>query len=87
MTKIIIISILTIILIALAVQIFIISKERNQLRDEFRGLTEKADNLAKENEKIKSEIEYYSNPENLEKEFRSKFNYKKIGEKMMIVAP
>ena len=85
--KIIIVSILIIILIVFMIQIFIISKERNQLREEFGNLAEKADNFAKENEKIKSEMEYYSNSENLEKEFRAKFNYKKIGEKMIIIAP
>ncbi len=79
--------ILSIILIALLVQVYLIFRERNQLRKEFRSLTEKSENLAEENEKIKSEIEYYSNPENLEKELRAKFNYKKIGEKMMIIAP
>lgn len=79
--------ILSIILIALLVQAYFIFKERNQLRKEFRSLTEKSENLADENEKIKSEIEYYSNPENLEKELRARFNYKKIGEKMMIIAP
>lgn len=77
--------ILLIILIALAAQFYFIYKERNQLRMEFRGLTEKVDNLNKENERVKSEIEYFSNPENLEKELRAKFNYKKIGEKMMII--
>lgn len=85
--KIIIVSILIIILVVFMIQIFLISKERNQLREEFGNLAGKADNLAKENDKIKSEIEYYSNSENLEKEFRAKFNYKKIGEKMMIIAP
>jgi len=79
--------ILAIILIALLVQFYFIFKERNQLKREFYSLTEKSENLAKENEKIKSEIEYYSNPENLEKELRARFNYKKIGEKMMIIAP
>ncbi len=79
--------ILAIILMALLVQFYFIFKERNQLKREFHSLTEKSENLAKENEKIKSEIEYYSNPENLEKELRARFNYKKIGEKMMIIAP
>ncbi|MEK7062218.1 MAG: septum formation initiator family protein [Patescibacteria group bacterium] len=85
--KILIAVILIIILLFLLAQVYFIFKERNQLRREFRSLTEKSENLVVENEKIKSEIEYYSNPENLEKELRAKFNYKKIGEKMMIIAP
>ncbi|MEK7553454.1 MAG: septum formation initiator family protein [Patescibacteria group bacterium] len=85
--KILIAVILIIILLFLLAQVYFIFKERNQLRREFRSLTEKSENLVVENEKIKSEIEYYSNPENLEKELRAKFNYKKIGEKMMIISP
>ena len=85
--KILIAVILIIILLFLLAQVYFFFKERNQLRREFRSLTEKSENLVVENEKIKSEIEYYSNPENLEKELRAKFNYKKIGEKMMIISP
>lgn len=80
-------AILIIILMAVWVQIYFIFKERNQLKSRLDGLTLKANSLTEENEKIKSEIEYFSLPENLEKELRAKFNYKKPGEKMIIVVP
>jgi DUF1680 family protein len=71
----------------LAVQVYFIFKERSQLKEKLTNLSGRLDNLIKENEKIQSEIGYYSQWENLEKELRSRFNYKKIGEKMLIIVP
>ncbi|KKQ22169.1 hypothetical protein A2999_00825 [Candidatus Wolfebacteria bacterium RIFCSPLOWO2_01_FULL_38_11] len=82
-----IIVILVIILSAISVQIYFVFNERNELKEKFLTLSAKAQTLDEENEKIKSEIEYFSRPQNLEKEFRSKFNYKKPGEKMIIITP
>ncbi|KKQ22373.1 MAG: hypothetical protein UT92_C0001G0058 [Candidatus Curtissbacteria bacterium GW2011_GWA1_40_24] len=79
--------ILIIILLAVFIQFYFIFKERNQLKEKFRILVAKAQTLKEENEKIKSDIEYFSKPENLEKELRKNFNYKKPGEKMIIVVP
>ena len=79
--------ILIIILSALLVQIYFIFNERNKLRDKFESLSAKGDNLIEGNDKIKLDIEYFLNKDNLEKELRSKFNYKYIGEKMMIIIP
>jgi len=79
--------ILIIILLAVFIQFYFIFKERNQLKEKFRILVAKAQTLKEENEIIKSDIEYFSKPENLEKELRKNFNYKKPGEKMIIVVP
>ena len=83
--KTVIFIILTIVLLATWTQIYFIFKELSQSKEKFGILKTKADNLIAENAKIKSEIEYFSLPENLEKELRSKFNYKKPEEKMIIV--
>lgn len=82
-----IISILVVLLLALLTQIYFTFKERNQLKTKLQTLTAKAQILNKENIEIKSEIEYFKRPENLEKELRSKLNYKKPGEKMIIITP
>lgn len=37
-----------------------------------------------DSEHLKSDLEYFKSPENLEKELRSKFNYKNPGEKLVI---
>lgn len=87
MKKKLIILILIIILLALLIQIYFIFDERNKSRDKFESLSAKGNNLFEENNKIKSDIKYFSNKDNLEKELRSKFNYKNIGEKIIIIIP
>ena len=41
--------------------------------------------LSKENSGLNSDIQYFLNPTNLEKELKSRTNYKDPGEKMIIV--
>lgn len=57
------------------------------LNEKFISLTSDFDKLNEENKTLESDIEYYSNPRNLEKELRSRFNYRAPNEKMIIVVP
>jgi len=82
-----IVIVLSIILMAVFTQVYFILKERNQLKTELNGLSSRLDSLLKENNDLQSEIEYFSHPENLEKELRLRFNYRKPDEKMMIIVP
>lgn len=82
-----VIIILGIILAAVFVQMYFIFKERNRLSADLGNLNNRLQALTKENADLQSEIEYFSHPENLEKELREKFNYKQSGEKMIIVVP
>ncbi len=52
---------------------------------EARNLEIYISNLQKENDALRAEIEYFKNPQNLEKEARSVLNYKKSGEKLAII--
>lgn len=79
--------ILAMVIIYLAVQIYLIVKERNQLKERLANMGGRLESLAKENNKIQSEIDYFSRWENLEKELRAQFNYKRPDEKMMIITP
>ena len=81
------IIVLSIILIAVLIQAYFILKERDQLKIKMNDLNGRLSVLLKENSDIQSEIEYFSHSENLEKELRARFNYKKPGEKMMIIIP
>ncbi len=85
--KLIIVAILIIILTAALAQDYLMFREKNLLENKLRRLTAKAEALEKDRAEIQSGIEYFSRPENLEKELRAKFNYKKPGEKMIIVVP
>ncbi len=85
--RLLIITVLLVILMGLSTQIYFILKERNQLKTDLNNLSGRLQALLKENVGLKSDIEYFSHPENLEKELRAKFNYKKPDEKMMIIVP
>ena len=85
--KFITIVILALVLIGISTQVYFIFKERNQLKTELDGLNSRLALLIKENSDLNSDIEYFSYPENLEKELKAKFNYKRPGEKMMIITP
>ena len=82
-----IIAVLIVIFLAVSVQIFLVLRERNQLKNKFNDLNGRLGVLMKENEELRAKIEYFSQPENLEKELRARFNYKKAGEKMIIITP
>ena len=43
--------------------------------------------LKNENAGLQADLIYFSESENLEKELRSRLNYKKSGEKLIIVVP
>jgi len=87
MTRPAIIIILCLVLIGVSAQVYLILKESNGLKKDLDDLNGRMEALVKENTNLKSNIEYFSYPENLEKELKSKFNYKEAGEKMMIVVP
>ncbi|MBI5079111.1 hypothetical protein HZB06_00320 [Candidatus Wolfebacteria bacterium] len=79
--------ILIMVLAGLLAQVYFIFKEKSQLQAKILDLGKRFDFLKEENEAVKSEIEYFSHPANLEKELREKFNYRKPDEKMIIVVP
>ncbi|MBN2198005.1 septum formation initiator family protein [Candidatus Wolfebacteria bacterium] len=85
--KIITIIILFLVLVGLSIEIYFIFRDNNQLSAELNNLNLRLEALMDENKKLQSDIEYFSYPENLEKELRLKFNYKKPGEEMIIVVP
>lgn len=62
-----------------------IYRRTRSLDRELSGVAEKKSDFEKENELLRGDIEYFSNSANLEKELRSRFNYKKLGEKMIII--
>ncbi len=83
--------ILTVILllavIALLWQLLQLYMQNSALKNNLGIIEEKSNSLIAENGKFQADLEYFASPENLEKELRSKFNYKKPGEKIIIVVP
>ena len=61
--------------------------EWRDVRLKYVSMQSKLQTLKKENAKIEEDLYYYQNPENLEKEIRAALNYKKPGEKVIVVVP
>lgn len=87
MGKYITIVILAIIILVVSVQTFGLFRKSNDMGGQLRASKEKMEALHKENEELQAQLDYFSRKENLEKELRSKFNYKKPDEKVMIITP
>ena len=58
-----------------------------EIKDKAALLEEKAMALQKENGQLNDQLKYLANPENLLKEVKSRFNYRREGEKLIIIVP
>ena len=54
---------------------------------DLKSAMEESARLESEQAKLGEDIEYYSDPHNLEKELRARFNYRSPEEKLIIVVP
>jgi type II secretory pathway pseudopilin PulG len=85
--KIIIIAVLVLFIGLIMYEIVNFSHMRSAAQSAFQAVDTKLQAAKNENAELSRELEYYSHPENLEKELRARFNYKKPGENMIIVVP
>lgn len=79
--------ILLIFAIAVGTQLYRLHIQRNNLQARFSSVTEEIETLENENENLKNDIRYFDEPDNVAKELKAQFNYKKPGEKLLIVIP
>lgn len=75
------------ILILLGWEIYNLNAKRVALRRNLEEIGGDVGALEAESQKLRADLEYFADPENLIKELKSKFNYKKPGEKLIIVVP
>ena|SRR3990167_6265414 len=87
MKKVLITIVALIILFWLGSQVYRLQKERISIAKEYEDVKQEYDELLTDSQKITEKIGYLSEPRNLEKELRSKFNYIYPGEKLIIVVP
>lgn len=85
--KIVVKILLTSLIAVLGWQFFNLYNQYASLKKSSTELNSETTALKLENKNINSDIQYFSNPENLEKELKSKTNYKKPDEKMIIIVP
>ena len=71
----------------LGFQAYNLQSERMELKGEYEEAHAELEELRIDSERLYEEIEYVSEPHNLEKELRSRFNYKFPFEKLIIVVP
>ncbi len=78
---------LLLIVIGGGAELYILIRDKSALTAQIGGLKNRLDLLLAENATLRADILYYSHPENLEKELRKKFNYRKPDERLLIVVP
>jgi len=76
-----------VIFIAIALKVYEGDSERRELKREMAVLSEEIELVEGDNSKISEKIDYFSEPRNLEKELRARFNYRLPFEKLIIVIP
>lgn len=74
-------------IIALSYHIYNLHQQNLILEAEVKEITEKIKPLKKENNKLATDLKYFQNPDNLEKELRSRLNYAKPDEQLVIIIP
>jgi len=81
------IVVLSLFLIILGVQVYSFVAQEWQLGSELADVQANLTKAQSEETSLQEESSYLSNPVNLEKELRARFNYKKPGETMVIIVP
>ncbi len=79
--------VLSVFLIFLIVEIHEFSERGKIAETQYSQLSAELDKAKIDYSNLQSDFEYYSNPANLEKELRARFNYKSPGEKLIILIP
>lgn len=87
MKKLLIYSVFIIVSLILGFQVYKLNLGVKDVQGKFNKLNSEKEALLKENEKLKQDIGYFSDPHNLEKELRSRFNVRNSYEKLIIVVP
>jgi len=78
---------LAVVLILLGMRIFSFIKQDQQLSQTLSETQARLEKAQADEANLSAELQYLENPENLQKELRAQFNYKKPGETMMIIVP
>jgi uncharacterized protein YlxW (UPF0749 family) len=81
------IVVLSLLLIVLGTQVFSFVRQEGQLGSELADVQANLTKAQSEEADLQQEQQYLSNPLNLEKELRARYNYKKPGEQMVIIVP
>jgi predicted PurR-regulated permease PerM len=81
------IVVLSVFLILIGVQVYSFVAQEWSLGGQLADVQENLLKSQAQEASLQEETQYLSNPANLEKELRARFNYKKPGETMVIIVP
>ena len=70
-----------------AVQVHWLQQRAGALTKEYEGLTAQLVKTERDKLDLQADLEYYTNPANIEKELRARFNYRARDEKLIIIVP
>ncbi|MBI2010702.1 MAG: septum formation initiator family protein [Candidatus Colwellbacteria bacterium] len=71
----------------LLIQLYRTDKARRELKREVTEVNEEMATVSADNDSLAEKIQYYSDPRNLEKELRARFNFRLPNERLIIVVP
>ena len=80
-------GILLVLAIVLGTQVYREADNLKGLTSQYNSLAAQVSSVNTDNQKLQQDIDYYADPHNLEKELRSRLNYRLPGESLMIVVP
>ena len=78
---------LAVILVVIGLKIFSFLGEERTLGQNLTDVESRLVQAKQQEADLQDEMQYLTNPANLEKELRSQFNYKNPGETMVIIVP
>ena len=81
------IVVLSLFLILIGVQVYSFVAQEWSLGSQLADVQQNLTKAQTQETSLQQETQYLSNPANLEKELRARFNYKKPGETMVIIVP
>lgn len=79
------IAALSLLFIFIGIHIYSFAAQGRQLSKDFADIQARLTKAKADEANLQEETKYLANPLNLEKELRARFNYKKPGEKMIII--
>jgi hypothetical protein len=79
--------VLTIILVFLGIHVYSLFVEQRSLGQDLNDIETRLAGVKNDEADLQSDVQYLANPVNLGKELRSRFNYKKPGETMIVIVP
>ncbi len=81
------IIILSALLCVIGLQSYRLFMQSKDLQKDADKLSEQAETLRRDNNQLQADLQYLSQPENVEKELRAQGNYRRPDESLIIVVP